>query len=196
MKKIFLLSIFVISLAFAGKAQTSFIGVTYNMAVPMGETKDFINNYSWGVAAFDWRYMLNEKLGVGVNVAWQIFSEKITKGTIEVDNNVTLTGTQLRYLNYFPITAATDYFINPEGPVIFHVGAGLGAYRVLQRFDISGFVWDQNSWNFGFYPQVGVMIPAGSMNVWFNTKYHYIIAVNDYPSHSYLNLNIGISWFY
>ena len=95
------------------------------------------------------------------------------------------------------MTATASYHFNPQGKVIPFVGAGAGLYRVLQRFDISGFAYQQDSWNFGFYPEVGVLIPTGgSADFFVNSKYHYILPSNGYASHSYLNINVGFSYFY
>lgn len=179
-------------------AQDSFFAITYNMAAPMGETKDFIDKYSWGAMGLEWKKMMNDNVSVGVNFSWQILSQKVNKGTLEIpDRNLTLSGTQLRYLNYFPMTVSGNYFINPQGKVIPFVGAGAGLYRVLQRFDISGFAYNQDTWNFGFYPEAGVILPTGgSADFFVNTKYHYLLPANGKQSHSFLNINVGFSYFY
>ena len=142
--------------------------------------------------------MKTDNVSIGFNLAWQIFSQKIDHGVVKVaESNVTIAGTQLRYLNYFPMTLTSTYHFNPEGKVIPFVGAGAGLYRVLQRFDISGFAYNQDTWNFGFYPEVGLMIPTGgSADFFVNSKYHYILPVNGGPTHTYLNINVGFSYFY
>ncbi|MFT6801147.1 MAG: opacity protein-like surface antigen [Salibacteraceae bacterium] len=194
------LQLFIIGaiLSISMNAQDNFFGITYNTAMPMGESADFIDNYSWGAMGLEWKKMTTDNLSIGVNLSWQIFSQKVDFGTIEIpDSRLVVTGTQLRYFNYFPMTATASYHFNPQGKIIPFVGAGAGLYRVLQRFDISGFTYNQDSWNFGFYPEVGVLIPTGgSADFFVNSKYHYILPSNGYQSHSYLNVNIGFSYFY
>ena len=179
-------------------AQDNFFGITYNTAMPLGESADFIDKYSWGAMGLEWKKMTTENVAVGLNLSWQIFSQKIDHGTIEIpESNLALSGSQLRYLNYFPFTVTGSYHINPQGKVIPFVGAGAGLYRVLQRFDISGFAYNQDTWNFGFYPEVGILVPTGgSADFFVNSKYHYILKSNDGPTHSYLNINVGFSYFY
>lgn len=179
-------------------AQDSFFGITYNMAAPMGETKDFIDKYSWGAMGIEWKKMMSDNVSVGCNLSWQILSQKISQAKVEVpENNLTLSGTQLRYLNYFPMTLTGNYFFNPEGKLIPFVGAGAGLYRVLQRFDISGFAHNQDTWNFGFYPEVGFIFPTGgSADFFVNSKYHYLLPSDGRQSHSFLNINVGFSYFY
>jgi hypothetical protein len=146
----------------------------------------------------EWKKMTTDNLSVGFNISWQIFSQKISYGTVvKPDLNLTVSGTQLRYLNYFPMTATATWHLNPEGKVIPFVGAGAGLYRVLQRFDISGFVFQQDSWNFGFYPEAGVIIPTGGSDDFFiGSKYHYILPASGKQAHSFLNVNVGFSYFY
>lgn len=179
-------------------AQDNFFAITYNTALPTGETKDYIDKYSWGAMGLEWKKMLTDEFSVGLNFSWQIMSQKIENDVVEVpQTNITLSGTQIRYLNYFPMTVSGTYHFNPEGKVIPFVGAGTGMYRVLQRFDISGFVYDQNTWNFGFYPEAGVIFPTGGSTDFFvNAKYHYILPANDGPTHSFVNFNVGFSYFY
>ena len=179
-------------------AQDNFFGITYNTAVPLGETSDFIDKYSWGAMGLEWKKMTTDNVAIGVNLSWQIFSQKVDHGTITIpDENLSLSGTQLRYLNYFPMTITGAYHFNPEGKVIPFIGAGAGLYRVLQRFDISGFAFQQDTWNFGFYPEAGFMIPTGgSADFFVNSKYHYILPSNGQQAHSFLNVNVGFSYFY
>ena len=179
-------------------AQDNFFGITYNTALPMGETADFIDEYSWGAMGLEWKKMTSDNLSVGLNLSWQIFSQKVTHSTIHIeDRNLSLSGTQIRYLNYFPMTVTGSWHFNPTGKIIPFIGAGAGMYRVLQRFDISGFVFQQDTWNFGFYPEVGFMIPTGgSADFFVNSKYHYILPSNGGPAHTFLNVNVGFSYFY
>tara|TARA_R110002050_G_scaffold204327_1_gene339573 strand:+ start:61446 stop:62042 length:597 start_codon:yes stop_codon:yes gene_type:complete len=180
-------------------AQDNFFGITYNTAVPMGATADFIDSYSWGALGLEWKKMQTDNISIGVNLAWQVFSQKISHGTIaNIDgSNLSISGSQLRYLNYFPMTVTSTYHFNPEGKIIPFAGLGTGAYRVLQRFDISGYAVDANTWNFGFYPEVGLLIPTGgSADFFVNSKYNYIFPSKGGDTHTYLNINVGFSYFY
>ncbi|MGB0805075.1 MAG: hypothetical protein ACPGRC_00205 [Salibacteraceae bacterium] len=179
-------------------AQDNFFGITYNTALSTGESSDFIDNYSWGALGLEWKKMKTDNLAIGVNVAWQIFSKKVDYGTIQIpEENLTISGSQLRYFNYFPMTVTGSYHFNPQGKIIPFVGGGAGLYRVLQRFDISGYALNRDSWNFGLYPEAGILIPSGgSADFFVNTKYHYILPAKGYQSHSYLNINVGFSYFY
>ena len=197
MKKLKLL--FLASIISTGiMAQDNFFGITYNTALPMGDTKEYIDDYSWGAMGLEWKKMMNDNVSIGANFSWQIFSQKKTHDVLEIpESTITLSGTQLRYLNYFPMTVTASYHFNPEGKIIPFVGAGAGPYRVLQRFDISGFVFQDDTWNFGFYPEIGFMIPTGgSADFFVNSKYHYILPSNGGATHSYLNINVGFSYFY
>ena len=175
-----------------------FFGITYNTAMPLGETADFIDNHSWGGFGVEWKKMKTENFAVGVNLSWQIFSQKLDLETIQIpESQLTLSGAQLRYLNYFPMTITASYLFNPEGKIVPFVGGGAGLYRVLKRYDISGYAYNENTWNFGFYPEVGLLFPTGgSSDLFINSKYHYILPSNGEQAHSFLNINIGFSYFY
>ncbi|HBH06170.1 MAG TPA: hypothetical protein DDX92_06180 [Flavobacteriales bacterium] len=195
MKKIIIVTV-ILLVGFQVSGQ-NFFGFSYNTALPLGETNDFVDNYSWGIGGLEWKKFMNDNVAIGMSFSWQVFRNKVNRGTVQVDDNTTVNGTQLRYLNFFPVTATATYHFNPEGSVIPYGTAGVGAYRVLQRFDISGFVFDENTWNFGFYPEIGVIVPSGgNVNFWFNTRYHYILEAGDSFQHQFLNFNIGFCYLY
>lgn len=195
--KAFKLLVVTLLVGLSVNAQDNFFAVTYNTALPMGETQEYINDFSWGIIGLEWKKMMSDNVSVGLNVAWQVFSQKRGLETVELSSNTAISGTQLRYLNSFPITLTGTYHFNPEGRVIPFVGVGAGLYRMLDRFDISGFVSQNNTWNFGFYPEAGIIVPTGGNSDFFvNTKYHYILPANGGRTDTYLNINVGLSYFY
>jgi opacity protein-like surface antigen len=165
-------------------------GITYNMALPMGESADLVGKYSFRGAGLEARWEVADVLYLGFNASWNVFYES-EKGTF-TEGNRTLTGTQYRYINAIPLMA-TVYkgFITPGG-VSPYAGLGIGAIKALQERDMGLWYVEENNWHFGLAPEVGLLFNPGiGFDILLSVRYNYGFKVKDAPSVSYLGINIG-----
>ena len=88
-----------------------FGAASYDMAVPFAQAKDFGGSFSPVGFGLDVRYLLTPKWSVGLSTGWQVFDDKTTDPIQMNGGNVTIQGTQYRYLNVFPILAAGHYYL-------------------------------------------------------------------------------------
>ena len=195
LKNIVLLSLFMLSATFL-TAQEFYFNMNYSMAAPLGETKDFIDKYSWRGVNIEGQWMMNPNLSVGYNLGWNVMNQKIT-GEF-TDGTKTLSGTQLRYLNSFPIIIEGRYHIGEsiyDGAVTPYVGAGIGTIYNMQRTEMGIFIVEDKKWQFGVVPAAGVLIPVGySSMVNVGVKYNYAFKAGDMIAHSFLTINVGYVW--
>lgn len=165
--------------------------LTYNTALPLGETAELAGQFSFGGAGIEGRWGVGSGFDIGFNASWNSFYEKesgsFTEGT------TTLTGTQYRYINAYPILfTAYKSFGNSE---TFHpyVGLGVGAIKADHRKEMGLWYVDSNKWHFGVAPEIGAIITtARSFDFLVSIRYNYGAKVSDSPSVSYLGLNLGI----
>ena len=193
-KKIILLSIFALSTTFLA-AQDFYFTLNYSPGLPLGETSDYIGKTSWRGIGLEGQWMMNDNVSVGYYFAWNVFKEKVS-GSF-VDGNRTLTGTQVRYLNTLPIMLEGRYHFGDglDSSIRPYIGAGVGTIRTLQRTNVGVFSIQDNKWQFGLAPVVGLLIPldfSTSLNI--SAKYNYALKAGDVPDRSYLSINLGISW--
>jgi opacity protein-like surface antigen len=181
---------------FAGpvaRGQGSFFGLSYNTAMPLGETQEFVDAYSWRGVSMEWRWFLQDRLSAGIFFGWNVFHQKVT-GDFELENGA-LSGTQLRTINAFPILATGHYYFGNELEFRPYVGLGLGTYRTRQRSTMGIFQVETNQWQFGFAPSVGVTFPLGfDLMGNLEVRYNYAIQAGDALNHSYLGINLGLAW--
>ena len=93
LKNATLLLLFTLSTTFLG-AQDFYFNMNYSMAAPLGETKEYIDSYSWRGINIEGQWMMTPNVSVGYNFGWNVFNEKVT-GEFTKDTK-TLSGTQLR----------------------------------------------------------------------------------------------------
>jgi opacity protein-like surface antigen len=171
-------------------AQGTF-GITYNTALPMGETAELASKYSFRGVGFEGRWAVGSSFDLGFNASWNVFYEAVSGSFTE--GNGTLTGTQYRYVNAYPIMfTAYKYFGSSEG-IQPYVGLGVGAIKADHRKEMGLWYVDANNWHFGVAPEIGVLIPTmRSIDFLVSVRYNYGAKVNDAPAVSYLGVNLGI----
>lgn len=192
---------FIISVAFIfiavipTTAQDYFFGLSYDMAAPLGETSDYVSKYSWRGVSFEGRSFLQSNLSVGFFFGWNVFSDKIT-GDFTNDTR-TYSGTQLRFINAFPLLLEGHYYLGEDFNTRPYLGLGLGTNRTRQRTEMGLFAVDNNNWQFELCPSVGVLIPTGSYStaVHLSLRYHYAFKAGDSLDNSYLGINVGLAWW-
>ncbi len=196
MKKIkYILVVAVIAFSLNSKVsgQETYINMTYDMAIPLGNTADFISKTSFRGYTFEFGWYLNDNLAIDLRWGWQTFYEDLPYDSYYEDTR-TLTGKQYRYINSMPITAGLKYFFNPNGSGHFvpYIGAGLGTYMQNVRTDMGIYTVETKQWHFGFYPEVGFVYEfTYGTGFMLNARYDYTLDAGGNNGHSYLTIGVG-----
>jgi len=196
MKKI-LLAACVLCLSTVGilKAQT-ITTVSYPIAFPTGDLKDYSAKTSFRGINLDFQKMVQDNVGVGFSVGWNVFYEELNYDTYTLDN-VSLSGKQWRYSNLIPMLVSSTYQLKPGDSMNPYVGLGVGVMYSLRNTDMNLYTLEQDAWNFTLQPAVGVLIEANDVTkVNISARYtHGFEAGNELPgAQSYFSLNIGFSF--
>ena len=109
--------------------------VNYGIAIPLGETADFISNTSFRGFSFEFGRFFTDEISVGFLFAWNVFNESFPRDTYEFDN-LALTGDLYRYINAFPLMAIGHYHFMPESRLNPYLGLASGAYIINKVTDM------------------------------------------------------------
>ena len=196
MKRILIIALFGLFSSSMFAQNESLWSFTYNMSFPMGDTKDYISKASFRGIALDGRWFVDNNVTVGGSLGWNVFYEKTNKATLIVDN-LTLTGTQFKYINAVPMYFNAAYYLNEGSYVRPYFAANIGTIFTAQRTDMGLYSLYDKEWKFAVAPEVGVTIQTyNSLNVMFNVRYNYGLETKYINPLSYLGVNIGILWSY
>ena len=167
---------------------------SYNMAQPLGELKEVTPDFSWRGWTFGYRNFIRDQVSLGISFSWQGFS-MMEQGSF-TEGPVTATGTQVRYINSFPIMATGHFYTGGLGGFRLYGGLGVGTFYVQRRYDFGLARFYDNSWHFGLVPEAGIMLPLGA-SPWMllgNVTYNYAFQTKDTSSLSYVGFNIGFAF--
>ena len=194
MKK-FIISTVIVFSSMGMMAQEGMFGLTYNMALPVGETSDYISKFSFRGFGVEGRGFINDNFSLGGSFAWQVlFEEKLNESHTE--GTQTVTSDQFRYINAYPINFLVHYYFGQyDAAARWNVGVGLGAIKVNQRTEVSIIAIEHNYWHFSVAPEVSVLVPFNyQTNLLLSVRYNYAAPSHD-KSFSYVSFNIGLAWY-
>ncbi len=181
-------------------AQSWLGAATYQVSIPTGDTKDYTNSTSWRGVGMDFRYSVDKSATVGFILGWNVFHERVFKTVeLETDNPGTVTGTQDRTINSFPIMLNAHYYFGKRGSTRLYAGLNAGGYIMLQRLSIGVITFQEDRWEWGVAPEVGVLIPTSfDGGFLLSGKYNYAFTgksvLGTDINHSYLTISAGFYW--
>ncbi len=174
------------------QAQDWYWGISYGMATPVSDTKDFTEGTSWRNWGVDVLGFMKPNTAVGLSFGWNVFNDVTTE--VSSLGQVDIHGTQFRYINSFPILATIRQYTGTRGGTRPFFGLGVGTQYVKHRVDVGQWRISDNTWHFALAPEIGVVLPIGSGAKWFlNAKYNYAAKASD-RTYSYFGFNIGVAW--
>jgi hypothetical protein len=197
MKKILSSLIFSLGLSVAAFAQTaSHFSLDYSMGFPANSGfSDFAGGASFtGFNVSLIRY-INDNWGFGASIGWNDFYEKDVYSTVEVGENVAVTGTFRKSVYVTPVTGNVRYrFVNNDK---FEATGGfdLGAYFMRQQLQVSIYYSEEAPTKFGVTPNLGFMYKINpNFGIQARGRYHLIVdgATNFVENPSYISAEIGL----
>lgn len=191
----YILTIVIALLISSASYSQSLYSMNYTMSFGVGDQGDYISAASFRGFTFDGRGFISDQFSMGGLFTWSTFYEKLG-GASYTEGNATLTGTQYRYINAFPMQVTAHYYTSDDPySVRAYLGGGIGAYKINNRLNIGTYYIEDNYWHFGFSPEVGVLLPI-NMDTKFNIslKYHYAVKTKNSFNYSWFGLNVGFAW--
>lgn len=189
-------------------AQELLTSVTWNVGIPVSKTNEFTTDVTYRGFSFQGRRFFDKANSLGLSFGWNIFDEK-NYDPINLDygsGSGTISGTQVRTINSFPILVGFDRFFGKQNDIRTFIGVNTGVYYILQRLNIGVYEINNDNWHFGIAPEGGVIVPIeGETGLYIGARYNYAFdsgtalggAENNF--YSYWELNLGLSfssrWF-
>ena len=145
------------------------------------------------------RSFVTDNLATGFVIGWHNIYEKTGDTTTQIDN-VTISGTQVRYIDFIPILAAANFhFFDRSYRIRPYVGAKGGVYWVKQRVEI-GFVdvIINKNWHLGAAPEAGFTFLTGAMDIYgiVSGDYTYILSREDSIDYTYWSVSLGFVYVF
>lgn len=199
MKKILFLFAFILT---ASVGETQMIGANYQMSIPFGKMRDYINNGSFRGANVEYHYFVDKHISVGGSIGWNVFYKDMGQYTQNFrlsgsDNIYTFGGKQYRYINTVPIMVNGRYHLYEKGAKKYQPYAGLsiGTRWTEYQTEIGQYTASTSRWQFAVSPEIGVYVPLNQIvaaNVSISYNFATRAANGRVPAYNTLMFNVGL----
>ena len=169
--------------------------LTYSVGFATGNVKEYISSASFRGISLEYNNMIQDNIGVGFQVGWNVFYDELPYDTYTLDQQ-SLSGKQWRYSNHIPLFATVNYFLKPGEKVNPFVGLGIGTIYTLRNTDMNLYTWEQDAWSFGLSPTIGAQVMASDVTKFnISLRYNAGFAAGDFDeAQNYLSLNVGFAF--
>lgn len=171
--------------------------LNWNIMIPEGKTADFVKDTSYRGISLEGRKWQGDNLTVGFMFGWNVLNQKLTTTQALTGANAAadITGTQYRYINSFPVLAGAHIYLGQWGMTRIFAGAMGGGYVVERRVEVGLFAVESQKWQWGFAPEVGILLPFESSVGFVSARYNYAFENgDDNPEHTYWSAQVGLGW--
>ena len=174
------------------RAQTWY-ALSFQPALPLGNTKEFTEDFAWRGIGFDVKKQVKPNVAVGLSLGWQVFDQQ-TDQVISAFG-LDISGDQFRYVNSFPILANVSYFFGKPGGPRPYLSANVGTYIMEHRLDIGLYTIHETNWHFGFGPEAGIAFPVhAELAAVVSSRYNYALSAGSVDDQSYVSFGLGLAW--
>jgi hypothetical protein len=194
-----ILIVLVLLVAVNAFGQNKITALHYDISLPDGNTKNYIDKTSWRGIGFDGRWFVNPDIPAtaGISLGWHVFNKETSEPI--VSDNAALSGYQYRYINSFPLMLTGHYYFGNKDQLWVFVGAGVGTYYIIQRFEVGVFAFEATNWHLGFYPEFGVQIPLREADLFVSTRYNFAFKSGESLSgqsqeYKYWGIHVGLAY--
>ena len=170
--------------------------LTYQVSIPQGEIKDYIDKTSWQGFGLEGRWLVKPNITLGIAWHWNTFYQT-TDEMIEIENGH-VSGNQFRIVYGSPLMATAFWY--PSSPLdnpdfMPYLGLGAGGIWVKERMEIGIVALEDSNWHFGLTPEAGIMFPVGYYtNIIVSGRYTYAFESGDAPDFQWLSFCVGFTW--
>ena len=193
MKKVILSLIFLATISnINAQSITNF---SYSIGFPSGDFSSYISDASFRGFSFGYARFVKPNITAGFNVGWNVFYENKGYDTYN-EGTASLSGNQFRTNNSVPLTGNVNYYFKQAEKTNIYGGLGLGLVYNHRNTDMYVYTIDEESWNFGLQPEIGLEYKVDSkLLLTVAGKYYYCFESGDINAPiSYFALNLGVSF--
>jgi hypothetical protein len=172
----------------------SFVGVTYQFSIPIGNTYNYVPQVSWRGIGLDIGTFVRDDLAVGLAFGWNVFYINTTS-TLTY-KGAQITGNQDRSLNFWPTLVNVRWFpkISSNKSTQPYLGLNVGGYFANKYLGIGFSSDDTTQYLFGLAPEIGVFFQNPLGAVILNARYNMAFKGGAFDFQQFLSINIGYAW--
>jgi len=175
----------------AALAQSNF-RISYEFAVPMGATKDYIDRFSSRGAHLDASFELSYAFHLELSAGLNSFNA-VKQGVLTTTDGQDVSGKQFRYLNVIPLMGGFAWHIPMGRGGRIWAGINGGAAYFERVIDLGLNEYSNSDWQWGVQPHIGIAFPLDrGTALFFDGRWNYFWERHGIPAQQYFSFGVGL----
>jgi hypothetical protein len=175
----------------AALAQSN-VRLSYEFAVPMGATKDFVDRFSSRGAHLDASFELSYAFHLELSAGLNSFNA-VKQGVLTTTDGQDVSGKQFRYLNVIPLMAGFAWHIPMGRGGRIWAGVNGGAAYFDRVIDLGLNEYSRSDWQWGIQPHIGIAFPLDrGTALFFDGRWNYFWERHGLPVQQYFSFGVGL----
>ncbi|HZX42416.1 MAG TPA: hypothetical protein VFE93_11300, partial [Myxococcaceae bacterium] len=147
-------------LASSAALAQSHVRLSYEFAVPRGDTKDYIDRFSSRGAHLDASFELSYAFHLELSAGLNSFNA-VKQGVLTTTDGQDVSGKQFRYLNVIPLMAGFAFHVPLGHGSRVWAGVNGGAAYFERVIDLGLSSYTRSDWQWGVQPHIGIAFGLG-----------------------------------
>jgi len=179
-------------LASSAALAQSHVRVSYEFAVPRGDTQDFVDRFSSRGAHLDVSLELSYAFHLELSAGLNSFNG-VKQGVLSTTDG-DVSGKQFRYLNAIPLMGGFAFHIPLGHGSRFWAGVNGGAAYFDRVVDIGLKEYSLSDWQWGVQPHIGIAfgLGDGGTALFFDGRWNYFWERHGIPAQEYFSFGVGL----
>jgi len=179
-------------LASSAALAQSHVRVSYDFAVPRGDTQDFVDRFSSRGAHLDVSLELSYAFHLELSAGLNSFNG-VKQGVLSTTDG-DVSGKQFRYLNAIPLMGGFAFHIPLGHGSRFWAGVNGGAAYFDRVVDIGLKEYSLSDWQWGVQPHLGIAfgLGDGGTALFFDGRWNYFWERHGIPAQEYFSFGVGL----
>jgi len=171
----------------------SHLRLSYEMAVPQGATKDYVDRFSSRGAHLDASFELSYAFHLELSAGLNSFNS-VKQGVLTTTDGQDVSGKQFRYLNVIPLMGGFAFHIPLGHGSRFWAGANGGAAYFERVVDLGLTEYTLSDWQWGVQPHVGIAfgLDRSGTALFFDGRWQYFWERHGLPAQQYFSFGVGL----
>lgn len=170
----------------------SHVRLSYEFAVPRGETKEYIDRFSSRGAHLDASFELSYAFHLELSAGLNSFNAA-KQGVLTTTDGQDVSGKQFRYLNVIPLMAGFAFHVPLGHGSRVWAGVNGGAAYFDRVIDLGLTSYTLSDWQWGVQPHIGIAFGgSGGTALFFDGRWQYFWGRHGLPAQQYFSFGVGL----
>ena len=163
------------------------LGLSYNVGMPVGEMRDFVDETSYVGFGVEGRQFKNQNLAYGLSFGWNKFQQESINQTGNVNE------IEDHLVDSFPLLLNLDYYLFDEVAKFRpYGGLNAGIYFINARKISSTSAFKDKGFHFGFAPEIGFLTELSyDLKLMVFMRYNYAFKSAEYSEYTYISIHFS-----